>query len=107
VCRARRGLRGPITAEGYLPARGDRSAFAAEDAIDVMRAYLQRGWQRDVVVREKGGARAIEGAAIVVDGLEVGRTDASGMLRVTRDEAPRTIAVRLSGWTIADGGIDP
>jgi len=95
-----------VHAEGYRPARGDRSTFERPGEMDLVRVKLVRGWQRDVEVRDATTRAPLAGARVIVDGETLGMTDARGVLGVDRAAPPRKIVVELEGWIVSGGSIE-
>ena len=103
--------RGLFTLEGLSPGAadlevdhpdfaplGERLKVAGRPERGVRELALDRGWELQVVVRERGSGDPISGASIVLDGRSA-TTDAAGEATLSRLAAARVIAtVDAPGW---------
>lgn len=85
-----------VTAEGYRAARGDERAVQDLGDHLLVRVELERGWASELDVVDVRGA-PLANATVLLDGADVGRTDARGRVWVTTAAAPREAAVRAAG----------
>jgi len=81
---------------GHRPVFGDQSAFivAPADAGGALRlavVRLEPGWGCRLRVRH--GELPADGAVVLIDGVEVARTDAAGLADVIALDAPRLLEV--------------
>lgn len=102
---------------GHRPVRGDQSAFvlARKDVAGATRlavVRLERGW--GCLLRVRHGESPAEGAAVLIDGIEVARTDAAGLADVSALDAPRRLEVargslrgRIEGATSPGVAVTP
>ena len=85
-----------IEASDYAAAFGDERSFSLNADTGKWTAHveLERGFAARIVVLGKSPDRVLaNGATIRLDGEFSGRTGASGVVEVRRDEAPETISV--------------
>ena len=82
-----------LWATGYVPTGGDERDFLEEaDGRWVAEVRLRPGWgRRFVALGRDPTMRPLPGARIALDGREVGRTDADGVLDVTLDAPPGAV----------------
>lgn len=95
-----------VRADGYQLAWGDDGAIPDEGDPRVVETRLAPGWGQvfKVTTRERD---PLEGVELVVDGASVGRTDAQGLIAVSRDRLPTSLAFRREGWHVTWGRVDP
>jgi hypothetical protein len=103
-------LRWRLDKAGYPSQIGDMKSFTVTTQEDGRRKRtaeinLQPGWSEVVRVTYGRDEKPIANAAVTVDGREAGKTDKSGLLRVSSREKPEALTVALDGWRM-DGGVD-
>lgn len=81
-----------IVAEGYVPALGDERAFEDEGDHGVVRARLQRGFGRRVLVLDARGA-PLAHARVTAEPDLAAETDAEGVAWFRGAAVPRTIVL--------------
>lgn len=89
-----------LRADGHAPARGDRRVFRTDAAT----VDLRPGWGNRIRAVDRDGT-PVAGAAVWLDGMQIGRTDASGVLDVTLRRPPRELRVEKSGLRTAGGDV--
>jgi len=98
-------LRWRIDAPGCAPAIGDWSGFVTEPAVEGReqrgaRPALLLGWGELYRVTRSDNRRAIEGAAVLVDGREMGKTDKNGRVYVSAAAKPSSVTFRYRDWKL-------
>jgi hypothetical protein len=87
----------------YLCAHGTLADAARSWRVDGDRRWVNvavvRGFRMTVSARD-AASRALEGATVVVDGLDAGVTDVHGEFEISRDETPTSIDVRYRDWRV-------
>lgn len=93
-----------VTAEGRLPAEGRTSPADPS----TLRPTLGRGFGARLRARSQAGAPLAD-VEVLADGRSLGRTDASGELRLEMPGAPppHGLTARADGWTVVGGTLDP
>jgi len=99
-----------VLGDGYRPERL-RGLVLTRDG-QAFEVRLAPGWGAwlDVVLggdRSAPRPRRAEGARVLVDGIEAGRTDEHGQVLLIGTSAPRTIEVLFPGHRMTQGSIDP
>ncbi|MFT7486799.1 MAG: hypothetical protein ACI9F9_002655 [Candidatus Paceibacteria bacterium] len=104
-----------LVRHGYQPVYGTFKAPASGGNL-VETVFMEAGWGCELIFRdgslrlprsnsdswlqaaEVHLARPLEGVQVLADGVQVGRSDANGRLRVTLDERPARLQFRKPGW---------
>lgn len=96
-----------LAADGYAPAYGTEQDFLEEeDGRWVAEVLLREGWgTRFVVLGRDPVMRPLDGAEVLLDGRDVGRTGFDGSLDVSLDAEPTTLEVRWGDWTLRDAAL--
>lgn len=95
-----------IRAKGYRLATGDESAFRLEDGLWVCSVELEPGWGQ--VFRFTSAPDApLAGVELIADGELVGVSDEFGRVLLDAEYKPRSLRIKLDGWTLRWGIIDP
>ena len=79
-------------ADGY---KMTEAFFEPGNGGNELRIELERGWSNQVLVFDMGTMGPYAGAAVVADGVELGRTDVEGRLQLELERPPKRIELRL------------
>lgn len=98
-------LRWRIDAADRAPAIGDWSEFVTDppaDGRERRRAQpvLVAGWGELYRVTRSDNRRPVEGAAVLVDGREMGKTDKDGRVYVRAASKPASVTFRYRDWKL-------
>ncbi len=98
-------LRWRVDATGCAPAVGDGTAFVVGSSSDgreqrVARPVLEPGWGELYRVTRSDNRRAVEGATVLVDGREMGKTDKDGRVYVRAAAKPSSVTFRFRDWKL-------
>ena len=118
-----------VFAPGYVPQWGFADAFAGVGDPRFVTLDLEPGWGVELQVRDGRDprrymprsraflsltpplARPLVGVRVLADGVEVGRTDAHGRVRIALPAEPRRLELEAEGWvavpstSFADGKV--
>lgn len=105
-----------VFAEGYRPAHGS----LAEPGDEPVEAVLRPGWGCELLLRDASAglprpdldswqqaawifqAQPLGGVTVLADGVPIGRSDATGRVRLALDAAPRRLEFDKPGWRVLD-----
>jgi hypothetical protein len=93
-----------ITADGHAPAFGDLDDFGPPvDGVRTAEVVLRRGWATQFRIVDAKTGVPLEGAAVMVDGEVLARTDERGIARAHATAVPEHIEVRHGDWVVVRG----
>ncbi len=91
---------------GYLPVYGTTESFVVSgEGRRMAEIELKPGYGTEILVVDTQG-RPIAGAEILADGVNVGRSNVSGIAQIRMKNAPRVLCAR-SGDRTKDHGLNP
>ena len=89
------------SARGYVPAFGDERACVEDEGDLRLDLRLRAGWGARVVALDED-RQPLSGVRVLVDGVDLGATDAAGILDVSTETVPGRLELERDGWRQVD-----
>ncbi|MBK7643892.1 MAG: hypothetical protein IPJ19_12740 [Planctomycetes bacterium] len=91
-----------VEAAGYKAAQGELSDAIEARRGGVLRLELEPGFQTDFEVRDRVTRRAIEGARVWLERVQLASSDAQGHVHVELDEWPAALRIECAGYALRE-----
>jgi hypothetical protein len=96
-------MRWRLDKAGYPPVFGTLASFNVETLADgrvrhTAEINLRPGWGDRLHVVRRNGQKPIANAAVLVNGMEVARTDSNGIANISVRDKPKSVTVTFPGW---------